>query len=251
LHANRPAAAGWGFNTVAGPDADSTAWALRLFSCLGEQVDDRDADFLLAKHRPEGGFATFDGPENWGIAHADVTPTVFLALPREIGAPLARDVIGYAAGVRAADGTWPSYWWRTCHYATFLNSELYDRLGVTDQYTLPVVTLLETQCVHTAFDLACVTGIAAVRSPGSAVLDGLIRELLRLQRFRGDWAGGANLRVTDPGCAEPWANPRGRLYVDRAGLLTTATAIRALAFTHPETSPQSVMRESACADLAL
>jgi hypothetical protein len=218
---------------VAGSDADSTAWALRLFSSLGEPVDDCDAEFLLAKHRPEGGFATFDGPENWGRSHSDVTPAVFLALPRAVSDPLKANVIRYTERMRAPDGSWPSYWWRTCHYATLLNSELYHTLGLMDGYTLPVISSDEPQRVHTEFDLACVTGVAAIRSGNNRLIGELVRELVRRQRLGGSWPGGANLRVTNPGCAEPWVSPLGQLYIDGAGLLTTATAIRALVFALP------------------
>jgi hypothetical protein len=229
LRGSRTYKSGWGYNSHTGPDADSTAWVLRLLLCLGIPADRGDVEFLLSRLCAEGGFATYDGPGYWGAAHPDVTPAVFLGLPLEVRSTIEQRVVDYLHSVRAPDGTWPSYWWRTCHYATYLNVELADVLGQMDTCALPVVSKERTHRIYSAFDLACVTGIAAIRSRDSKVIGALVRELVRLQRHTGMWPGGANLRVTDSDCAQPWVDPRGKLYCDSQGLITTATALCVLA----------------------
>jgi hypothetical protein len=231
LQHKRPYAAGWGFNGLSGADSDSTGWAIQLIRAVGGSPAPADIEFLLSHMRPDGGFATFDGPKAWGFAHPDVTPTVFLALPSHYRSTVRDQVARYVRCSRSADGTWPSYWWRTCHYSTFVNSLLIDTLGMDDDLELPLVRISETHGIHSAFDLACLLGMATTRKMTRSVIRVLSEELLRLQRTDGSWPGAPNLRVTDPECTEPWVAPRGRLYVDGSGLITTATALRALVRT--------------------
>jgi len=227
LLANRRGSCAWGYNAVAGPDADSTAHALLLLRAVGRRVPGADTAWLLARRRPCGGFATFAGPGAWGGAHPDVTPLAFRALPAGTRRRLAPRVLRYARRARHADGSWPAYWWRTRHYATYHNLLLLRALGCAETH-LPVVRGDETRGVHTAMDLALVLATAVVGMAPRALVDGLARELAALQRPDGGWAGGPNLRVTDPACERPWDEPVGRLYTDLRGLITTATALAAL-----------------------
>lgn len=227
LLAHRRGPCGWGYNAAAGPDADSTAHALLLFRALGRRVPAADTAWLLARRRPSGGFATFDAPSAWGHAHPDVTPPAFRALPAGTRGRLGPRVLRYARGARHADGSWPAYWWRTRHYATYHNLLLLRALGCPERH-LPVVRGDETRGVHTAMDLALVLATAAVGGAQRALVRGLARELVALQRPDGGWEGGPNLRVTDPACERPWDVPAGRLYTDLRGLVTTATALAAL-----------------------
>jgi hypothetical protein len=227
LLANRRGPRGWGYNAAAGPDTDSTAHALLLFRALGRRVPAADTAWLLSRRRPDGGFATFDGPGAWGGAHPDVTPPAFRALPAGTRRRLGARVLRYARGVRHTDGSWPAYWWRTRHYATYHNLLLLRALGRPERY-LPVVRGDETRAVHTAMDLALVLAAAAVGGAPRPLVDGLARELAGVQRPDGGWDGGPNLRVTDPACERPWDAPAGALYTDLRGLVTTATALAAL-----------------------
>src|SRR5450432_1013136 len=52
---------------------------------------------------------------------------------------------------RSSDGTWPSYWWRACHYSTYWNLRALRALGWQGRYH-PVVDESETHGVHTVFD---------------------------------------------------------------------------------------------------
>ncbi|HEX2079687.1 MAG TPA: prenyltransferase/squalene oxidase repeat-containing protein [Longimicrobium sp.] len=227
LLANRRAPAGWGYNAVAGLDADSTAHALLLLRALGRRVPGADTAWLLARRRADGGFATFDGPGAWGTAHPDVTPPAFRALPAGTRRRLGPRVLRYAREMRHPDGSWPAYWWRTRHYATYHNLLLLRALGCPARH-LPVTRGDETRAVHTVMDLALVLAAAAVGGAPRPLVDGLARALAALQRPDGGWEGGPNLRVTDPACERPWEAPAGKLYTDLRGLITTATALAAL-----------------------
>lgn len=227
LLAHRYPDGGWGFNGLTGPDADSTAWAIRLLTTLHRPVKREDLAILRSFRRDDGGFATYHEPAWWGRSQPDVTAAVLLALPRERLHDDADAALRYLASTRLPDGTWPAYWWRTGHYATALCIELLDRLGRLDDRALPVVTMEEPQAIHSAFDLACVAQALGTVA-GSELAGPVLRELIALQDANGRWPGGANLRVTDPDCAAPWSEPRGRLYIDGRGVITTATALRAL-----------------------
>src|SRR5262249_15294255 len=115
----RSYAAGWGYNGRTGADADSTAWALLLFRALGLQSEARDQDWLVGCWRPEGGFATYNRRDAWGVAHPDVSPVAFLALLPDRAAALRPSFLAYTLRNRLPNGTWPAYWWRTGHYSTY------------------------------------------------------------------------------------------------------------------------------------
>lgn len=230
LHMNRPYAAGWGFNCHTGPDSDSTAWAIRLFRAIGDVTPAKDLDFLRKMQSEDGGFSTYIGLGHWGSAHPDVTPVVFLALQPCLPNGLKAKVLTYIWSARVRDGTWPSYWWRTNHYSTFQNVELFYKLGIPDQSVLPVISDEDTHRIYSSFDLACALGVAALRQPRSRLEEALSRELFRLQDKNGQWQGAQNLRVTTQECSRPWIHPSGKYYADTTGLITTATALRALCF---------------------
>jgi squalene cyclase len=228
LNINRAYQAGWGYNSNTGADADSTAWVLRLFQSVRKTLNDGDIAFILSKQCPNGGFSTYDGPDYWGDAHPDVTPNVFLSLPSFQQNAIKQQIVNYTLSSRSEDGTWPSYWWRTCHYSTLLNLEMLALLDIHNQLQLPVVRDDETHAVHSDFDLACVIGIAALQQAGKLVVNSLVKTLLLKQKKDGSWQGAANLRVTHPNCKNPWLYSEGQFYSDLASLITTATAVRAL-----------------------
>ena len=128
----RSYAAGWGYNDKTGPDANSTAYVLLLLKALGFPCLTKDVDWLLACWQPNGGCSTYVGLTAWGVAHPDVTPVAFCALPSKYQRQLRPVVSRYLATSRHPDGTWPAYWWRTCHYSTYLNLSLGQKLGLVD-----------------------------------------------------------------------------------------------------------------------
>jgi len=227
LIGHRPYPAGWGYNGTTGADADSTAHAVALIRAVGIAVPPQDTEWLLDRWQPGGGFATFAGPGSWGCAHLDITPICFRALDTCDQARLRPALLEYLRLSRRADGSWPSYWWRTCFYTTHACLQLIEEL---EHDSIPVTGLAamhEVNNINSAFDLAFAAGIAALA--GQHELRGtLANELLRHQRRDGSWAGAEELRVTDPGCYRPWEQPQGRLYADLKGLMATATSISIL-----------------------
>jgi hypothetical protein len=221
----RPYRAGWGYNEDTGPDADSTAFAIRLLRELGRPVPEHDVAWLLARWSPEGGFSTYPRDDCWGQPHPCVTATGFLALtPIEQASrldPLGRGLTRWAR----ADGSWPAYWWRTHWYSTFHFGRLIRRLGLAGRFgEHSGVPALEPS--PSEFDLAWATGVAVRR--GAPQAGDWLTRLLDRQRADGGWRGGWNLRVTDPACAEPWSEPRGDCYLDHRGSITTAAAVTVL-----------------------
>ncbi|MFT5533753.1 MAG: hypothetical protein ACI8WM_002803 [Burkholderiaceae bacterium] len=231
LETQRPYPQGWGYNDQTGPDADSSAFALTLLRLAGKTPQQSDATWLRQRWHVDGGFATYARDDAWGAPHNDVTPAAFLALDLADQRELHDEVLAVLARERSRDGIWPSYWWRTCHYATWWSLRLLRALGVPPSGRAPMVDAREQHAVHGAFDLALVTGIASLQQASPELVTGLAGKLAGLQRQDGAWVGGANLRVTDPHCYQPWSGGPacGRLYADEDDLVTTATALRVLA----------------------
>jgi hypothetical protein len=228
LFENRSYSAGWGYNAITGPDADSTGYALQLLNKVGYTITNKDEEWLLARWQPDGGFSTYEGQGAWGKAHPDVTPVAFMALPPCLRLQLGSELFCYLLKTRDIDGTWPSYWWRTRHYSTYLSNCLIQTLGFETTPMLPVVTLEESRAVHSIFDLVFVTANAFLYDNKSNMCRDLAAELLFLQAANGSWAGAKNLRVMRHDTKDPWNCPEGDLYEDNNHLITTASAVRVL-----------------------
>jgi hypothetical protein len=218
--------AGWGFNDVTGPDADSTAFALRLLRELRRPVHEADAIWLRGRWREGEGMATFDDDRTaWGHAHPCVTAAAFsglTAMQRRILAPSAAAILHRT---RRADGTWNAYWWRTNHYSTWQHLRLARELGLDGWPDLRVVS---SERPATALEQVLAFGIDELRSaPAEGRLESL-RAISALQRGDGTWPPSRDLRVTDPDCAAPWSHPCGALYEDVRGIFTTATVAHVL-----------------------
>ncbi len=237
LEKQRPYPHGWGYNRSTGSDADSSAFALTLLRLAGKTPLPSDVAWLRQRWHRDGGFATYARDDAWGAPHNDVTPAAFLALAPADQMALRDDVLEVLARERGKDGTWPSYWWRTSHYATWWSLRLLRALGVPPEGRPPVVGTGEQHAIHGPFDLALVTGIASLQQARPELINGLAGKLIALQQQDGAWAGGANLRVTDPDCYQPWSGGPacGRLYADEDHLVTTATALRVLTEVTKET----------------
>lgn len=233
LQANRPYAAGWGYNEHTGPDADSTAYALYLLRELGEPVASRDEQWLRAQWRGDEGFRTYDRPDQWGMAHPDVTPMAYRALAAAEQKRLRTAMVNCLYGSQDHDGTWPGYWWRTRHYSTFLNAELLKELEAGAE-TAVVVSEEDSRTVRSAFDLAYLLGTAWLGWGAGEGTRQLADELMALQSPDGSWPGAPILRVSRHDARDPWGAPEGVLYADVDHLFTTASAVRMLAGTGGE-----------------
>jgi squalene cyclase len=226
LSSRRAYPSGWGYNGITGPDADSTALALTLMRWAGLPASPADEDWLRARWQSDGGFATFDRVDAWGRAHVDVTPAAYLALGASPRAALREELIAYLLREQLPDGTWPAYWWRSNLYSTRACLELLLDLGVNDLYAWPAGGA--SVAIQSDFELALAAEISSL-CVGPDRSRELVRHLIARQRCDGSWQGALNLRVTDPDCYTPWRHPVGRLYCDERALLTTASAVRALA----------------------
>jgi len=222
LARRRGAGAGLGYNAISAPDADSTAHGLALLRLLGQPGSARDVRWLLARWRPNGGCATYDRLDAWGVSHPCVTPVAWLALPPAARAALAPAVHAFTLACRRPDGTWPAYWWRSDYYSTFWNCRAL-RLLDPGQPLAPAAGFADAAA--SAFELACALGVTALAGRPDAAL---LARLLALQDADGSWAGAANLRVTHPACFRPWEEPHGDCYVDRHHLVSTAAALDVL-----------------------
>lgn len=229
---------GWGYSAHKPPDADSTAWALRLASLLGH-VDEPAAvearAFLEAHQDAGGGIRTYvpsalqehfaregwaERPSaGWCGTHPCVSATAALAcrLPR---------LLDYVEREQQATGVWEAYWWDEPAYATALACEALAQGGRPLSLAVRASSGLGAGDPQDPFALALRTRTAvAARDEHRA--RALASQLCALQLADGSWQGTARLRVPLTGAVSPRLEPEGAAGLDR-GVFTTATALSAL-----------------------
>jgi hypothetical protein len=230
LLAHRLPQGGWGFNEATGPDADSTAWALTALGQAGIGAPAGAFDYLLSLRRIDGGFSTYQRDDGWGVSHPDVTPVAVLALEEPQRSRVAPAALEFAAGHVDAAGTWPAFWWRGRHYSTYWNRRLFAAYHRTVPRG-PMDASDGSKSIESAFDLAWVLALAVHEEDPPAALMALARMLIGRQDGSGRWPAGADLRVTHPMCRPGCRLALGRSYVDEGGMITTSSAMRALALS--------------------
>lgn len=218
---------GWGFNGKVEQDADSTAWAVLALRCGGHEPSRKALSFLHRHSCSDGGFRTFLKSDAWGDHHVDVSPTVARALWDDM-TDEQRRAIARSLHSRCVEGQWPSYWWRSPHYATASVAEANRalHLGLRPQVYVSDDSI---HALHSNLDVACALITAVSVDADSRVITTLTNHLIATQTEDGGWHGSDDLRVTDPQCHEPWRDPIGRRYKDDSGIFTTAYCLRALA----------------------
>ncbi|MFI9202970.1 prenyltransferase/squalene oxidase repeat-containing protein [Streptomyces sp. NPDC053048] len=268
-------ARGWGYGPGAPPDADTTAWVLRLAEAVGgdkEPAAARGYAFLTRHVRPDGGVATYSrqdaghffdrhpvpgGWDGWYSSHICVTAAAagLRALPER------ERLLRHLAARQRPDGSWQSYWWTDPEYATAFAYEAFDGAGRAAEAARAWMAgrIGPDGAVRTATagaGSAFATALAArtlrhatdgpTPAPGDAS-GRVLHRLLHTQRPSGDWPGSAWVRLPPPSMADPdapydWryegrgARVVGTMTQDRAGLFTTATALLALSgITAPDT----------------
>jgi hypothetical protein len=225
---------GWGWTMTVRPDADSTAWAVRLLALRGWPVPAQALAFLTA-HRDRDGYRTYRSEKltgSWSTPTPEVTAAVLLARH----ATAALDRAGLAAAFQsllapslAPDGQWHSIWWDTPPHPTAIVGAAYTCAGRPDLPTPPKLHLDPANPTGNAWELAARLWAAAAfatERPGECAR--LAARLLALRRGDGGWPGQARLRVPAQHTArEPqWSR-------DARGIFTTATALHALLAAGP------------------
>lgn len=236
----RRARAGWGWNFLQPPDADSTIWCLQLATGLGElaSAPAEDAMSFLRSHMHEdGGVATYrrdahseisQGAVNMGWSERHTCVTAAAAHLPSLGArPLE-----YLRRMQQADGVWRGYWWKSDLYTTALAAEALAATGGREDAlrvarAAAAVGALSEVFLHdapvtSAFDNALALRVLLLdpRSAASSAeqASGL---LLRAQAEDGYWPASAEMAIP---------NRRGEILpaLDNRRCFTTATALIAL-----------------------
>lgn len=129
----------WGYNDQYFTDADSTSFCVLLLAeqqRLTPSISNRAREFLLAHHRPDGGFCTFNDEAalkadgriqlesfaGWCSSHNSVTAIAIRAL-RSLGShpqdETLQSAIGFLRERQDEQGLWSDYWWRGPYYPTY------------------------------------------------------------------------------------------------------------------------------------
>ncbi len=219
---------GWGYNRATAADADSTATAIRFLAAEGE-LHGVDAAELLERYIDRAGcVTTFDSTARfgaWGEAHADVTPTLGLAL---IAAGSSRKLVGRIRDgcLSSRRGLWQSYWWEGDAYAVARNLEfLRASGGISEEIVASVRSWLEqSPPPRTAFEASQRLHAAAVLgSEGSSLVEPLTRLLLDLQLDDGSWPPSPVLRLPSQD-----SRPSTQVFADECRVFGTAQAVSAM-----------------------
>lgn len=247
LRRQRPGS-GWGYSAISPPDADSTAWALRLAAALGMETAGTLAAhaFLLTHVSADGGVATY-GPATpilfrgnlldagraagWRAPHDCVTANAARLLGEPVTTALRR---------RQADsGAWRAHWWRTDLFATAMAVQALlasPRPGDQEAVGRAVAWARRQPSVGiSAFDTACFLRMAGHTMPSGESARWAER-LLDMQQRDGSWPGGAAMLFP-----LPWERERpaeAALHLDQDGVFTTAMALAALAGLTSNQSPR-------------
>ncbi|WP_456844714.1 hypothetical protein, partial [Cellulomonas sp. P5_C6] len=208
--------AAWGWSPTVRPDADSTAWAVRLLSATGRTVDARTWAFL-DEHSVADGVRTYAGSHaagRWSDAMPEVTAAVLMA--QHEGARLSREQLAARWVERfGADRAWSSHWWPGTAHPTALVLSAWQLAG-RPAGSRP----LEVPATGDPADLVRIAAALGVPTPLDRLLTGVQRN--------GQWPGSTVLLV--PAAHDGHAAART---TDSRGAFTTATALDALLATRP------------------
>lgn len=235
---------GWGYWIHQAPDADSTAWVLRLLQRLGRQEDQAFTQGMrfLQKHvLDSGGVCTYadtteialktgtplsDSFEGWTQAHVCVTGAA---------APLLSTDSHLFLKAQQQKGHWSGYWWHDGAYPTamavaaLLDGQA-DAAAIDAAQAWAATTIVKacTSGESNAFELAFCLKILCASRPEvylKEVATGT-RILVELQANDG-WSGAARMRIPLPSTLICRGDER--VHTDYRGNFTTAAVISALA----------------------
>jgi hypothetical protein len=252
---------GWGYNILLPPDADSTAWSLRLAHAVGagNSPPVQIARLFLNAHLlPDSGVASYReevcaglapylsaAPANgsyagWSVAHTCVTAAV--AAIEDLG----QHPRNFLRSTQRPDGSWKGYWWDGDEYTTALAAEaLAETRQVDDQAQAQTAVEWAIQKIQpsgavysvgqgddSAFATAWCIRILALADNFQRVREPLqqaVNWLLEQQKPGGVWISSARLRTPPAHVVHPEEHAAPLpVFLDRAGIFTTATVLSAL-----------------------
>ena len=259
---------GWGYNENVPCDADSTACALLFLAHVAcpKETRQRAVSCLQSHQRLEsGGFATFREPgpirefmgvgrwmrfEGWCQPHTEVTALAGRALAtlgtEECGTSL-QAAWQFVRTRQGQDGSWPSYWWPSPHYATLQAVELALLMGDDLCARHAGGWALRSQNAKGAWEMPnqpnsafatalCLSILVKVRADPTAIARAT-RQLAAMQDRDGGWPSHPILRIPMPGRVNPdkrrlWLLGRrgaGIVISDQHRTFTSAACVSALA----------------------
>ena len=252
---SRQSSPGWGYNSFTPPDADSTAWTLRLATALGKIQSQRAksaCQFLLKHLSSSGGVACYlpseldnteeassKSIEGWCSAHTCITAAV--AGLEGINAPS----IDFLRNTQLEDGSWKAYWWYDDEYVTALAAEAlakdnYHRNSQQVQLAIEWAAsrINSSGAVYShqygdnsAFATAwCVRTLALAKDKQHfySQLHQAVNWLIDTQKADGSWDASALVRFSKPSdILEPDISP-GCIVPDDKRIFTSATVLAAL-----------------------
>ncbi len=267
LLSRRQSSPGWGYNSFAPADADSTAWTLRLATALDEIQSQRTkaASQFLVKHlSSSGGVACYlpeeldnteeassKSIEGWCSAHTCVTAAV--AGLEGIKAPC----IDFLRNTQREDGSWKAYWWYDSEYATALAAEAlakdndrrnYQQVQLAIEWAASRINSTGAVYSHqygdnSAFATAwCVRTLALAKDKQHfySQLHQAVNWLIDTQKRDGSWNASALMRFSDPtDILDPDSSP-GRIIPDDKRIFTSATVLIALSVVKTESEKLAV-----------
>jgi hypothetical protein len=230
---------GWGYNSLVGSDADSTAYAILLLSQSAEPIPEASYMRLREFQRSDGGFSTYlpdDSPNSWTVSHPDVTPVALLALLTRY----SRDEVfiqrglDYALRQKTKAGLWNSFWWDSSLYSTEANLSFLNAIGRfvdTAQTKESLTRMRSDKPFEVALQLSALlsSGITASETEIGGLIDQYAHQLVTKQHDDGSWGTDPILRLTNRDCYEPWRlQESGMLFSDPNRLFTSSTVLAAL-----------------------
>ncbi|MGB3649796.1 MAG: prenyltransferase/squalene oxidase repeat-containing protein [Rivularia sp. (in: cyanobacteria)] len=252
---SRQSSPGWGYNSFTPPDADSTAWTLRLATALDKIQSQRAksaSQFLLKHLSSSGGVACYlpseldnteeassKSIEGWCSAHTCITAAV--AGLEGINAPS----IDFLRNTQLEDGSWKAYWWYDDEYVTALAAEAlakdnYRRNSQQVQLAIEWAAsrINSSGAVYShqygdrsAFATAwCVRTLALAKEKQHfySQLHQAVNWLIDTQKADGSWDASALVRFSKPSdILEPDISP-GCIVPDDKRIFTSATVLAAL-----------------------
>jgi hypothetical protein len=228
LAAARSAGGGWGYNDMAGEDADSTAWAILALRRHGRPVP---VDALRTIERccaPDGMVATYHAGSSLGAGWTSPAPDVSAVALQALGTPPHLVLAGLLARWIQPDGLLPAYWWASPLHTLAAVLDWTSGAGLPVDVQTAAGKRLGQWTAESDFEssllLRC---LCHLRMDGARQT---ARDLLAHQWLDGSWSGSAVLRLTRPDVLTPWETiDAGPLFADQERIFTTATAVSALA----------------------